>query len=151
LRRTTLPPAGSAVYELTERGRELEPALMGLARWGLGLLDEPRPGDAFRPVWAVQAMKATFRPEAARWARETYEFHFGVDGFHLPVDDGVSEPEYDPAFEPDLVVRTDPHTLLSLVSGWLEPTEAIEIGRHDVEGDLDTLARVGEIFSLPPA
>ena len=88
----------------------------------MGLLDEPRPGDAFRPVCAVPAMKATFRPEAARWVRETYEFHFGVDGFHLPVDDGVSEPECESSFEPDLVVRTDPHTFLSLVSGWSRRT-----------------------------
>ena len=69
----------------------------------------------------------------------------------MTVDDGVSEPEYESSFEPDLVVRTDPHTLLSLVSGWLEPTDAIEIGRHDVEGDPDALTRVGEIFSFPPA
>jgi hypothetical protein len=38
------------------------------------------------------------------------------------VDDGVSEPEYEPAFEPDLVVRTDLHTFLSLVSGWSRRT-----------------------------
>lgn len=151
LRRTTLPPpAGSAVYELTERGRDLEPALMGLARWGADLLDEPRPGEAFRPVWAVQAIKAAIRPEAARWVRETYEFRVGEDIFHVRVDDGVSEPEYGPAFEPDLVVRTDPDTFLSLVSGRLEPADAIETGRLDAEGDPDALGRVGEIFSLPP-
>jgi hypothetical protein len=63
-----------------------------------------------------------FRPEAARWARETYEFHVGVDAFHGPVDDGVSEPEYEPAFEPDLVVRIDLHTFLSLISGWSRRT-----------------------------
>jgi hypothetical protein len=38
------------------------------------------------------------------------------------VDDGVSEPEYEPAFEPDLVVRTELHTFLSLVSGWSRRT-----------------------------
>ena len=54
--------------------------------------------------------------------RETYEFHVGVDVFHVTVDDGVSEPEYESSFEPDLVVRTDPHTFLSLVSGWSRRT-----------------------------
>jgi DNA-binding HxlR family transcriptional regulator/putative sterol carrier protein len=150
LRRATLPPpAGSAVYELTGRGRDLEPVLMGLARWGVELLGEPRSGETFRPVWAVQAMKATFRPEAARWVRETYEFRVGEDVFHLRVDDGVSEPEYGPAFEPDLVVRTDPDTFLSLVSGRLEPADAVEAGRLDVEGDPEALARVTEIFGVP--
>jgi DNA-binding HxlR family transcriptional regulator len=28
------PPAGSRVYELTERGRELEPVVLALGRWG---------------------------------------------------------------------------------------------------------------------
>jgi DNA-binding HxlR family transcriptional regulator len=150
LRRTKLPPpAGSAVYELTERGRDLEPALMGLARWGLGLLDEPRVGEAFKPVWAVQAIKAASRPEAARWVRETYEFRVGEDVFHVRVDDGVSEPQYGPAFEPDLVVRTDPDTFLSLVSDRLEPTDAMEMGRLDVEGAPDALARLAEIFGVP--
>jgi DNA-binding HxlR family transcriptional regulator len=150
LRRTTLPPpAGSAVYELTGRGRDLEPVLMGLARWGVDLLGEPRPGEAFRPAWAVQAMKATFRPEAARWVRETYEFRVGEDVFHVRVDDGVSEPEYGPAWEPDLVLKTDPDTFLSLVSGRIEASDAIEAGRLDVEGDAEALARAGEIFGLP--
>jgi len=150
LRRTTLPPpAGSAVYELTERGRELEPVLTGLARWGLDLLGEPRPGEVFRPVWAVQAIKATFRPEAARWVRETYEFRVGEDVFHVRVDEGVSGPEYGPAWEPDLIVTTDPETFLSLVSGRIEPADAVEAGKLDIEGDAEALGRVGEILGPP--
>jgi DNA-binding HxlR family transcriptional regulator len=155
-RRTTLPPpAGSAVYELTERGRELEPVLTGLARWGVELLGEPRPGEAFRPVWAVQAMKATMGPEAARWVSETYEFRVGEDVFHVRVDGGVSEPEYGPAFEPDLILETDPETFLSLVSGRIEAADAIEAGKLGVQGDPEALARVSDIFGLstglPPA
>src|SRR5215211_5215261 len=33
-RRVLPPPAASRVYELTERGRELEPVILGLGRWG---------------------------------------------------------------------------------------------------------------------
>ena len=156
VRRTTLPPpAGSAVYELTERGRELELVLTGLARWGVELLGEPRPGEAFRPVWAVQAMKATVGPEAARWVSETYEFRVGEDVFHVRVDGGVSEPEYGPAFEPDLVLETDPDTFLSLFSGRIEAADAVEAGKLGVQGDPETLARVNDLFGLstglPPA
>ena len=149
LRRATLPPpAGSAVYELTGRGRDLEPVLMGLARWGVDLLGQPRPGEAFKPAWAVQAMKATFRPEAARWVRETYEFRVGEDVFHVRVDDGVSEPEYGPGWEPVLILKTDPDTFLELVSGRIEASDAIEAGRLDIEGDAEALASAGEIFGL---
>src|SRR3712207_3261653 len=37
-RRRLPPPAASNVYELTERGRALEPAIFELIRWGLDLL-----------------------------------------------------------------------------------------------------------------
>jgi DNA-binding HxlR family transcriptional regulator len=33
-RRTLGPPAGTRVYELTPRGRELEPVLPALGEWG---------------------------------------------------------------------------------------------------------------------
>src|SRR5580765_8156853 len=45
VRRGTLPPpAGSRIYELTERGRELEPIVIALGRWG-SVAPFP-PGDA---------------------------------------------------------------------------------------------------------
>jgi len=61
--------------------------------------------------------------------REAYEFRVGEDIFHVRMDDGVSEPEYGPAFEPDPVVRTASDTFLSLISGRLEPADAIGLGR----------------------
>src|SRR3954453_5164333 len=33
-RRVLAPPAGSKVYELTDRGRDLEPVILALGRWG---------------------------------------------------------------------------------------------------------------------
>jgi DNA-binding HxlR family transcriptional regulator len=58
LRRTTLPPpAGSKVYELTDLGRSLEPVVIALSRWGLKLLDAPRPEEETRPAWAMVALQ----------------------------------------------------------------------------------------------
>src|SRR5918996_4677686 len=37
-RRVLPPPAGSTVYELTELGRELEPTVFALGRWGAHFL-----------------------------------------------------------------------------------------------------------------
>ena len=147
--RVTLPPpAGSTVYELTERGREIEPVLTGLASWGLKLLDAPRPGDVFRPVWALQAMKATFRSEAAQGVWETYEFRVDEDVFHVRVEDGTSEPRYGAAWRPDLVVTTGADAFLALVSGQLGLVEAVESEEIEVEGGPDVLARCGEILGL---
>src|SRR5688572_9950283 len=52
-RRRLFPPASSIVYELTPAGRELEPVLDGLARWGARWLGAPRPEDAIRPRWVM--------------------------------------------------------------------------------------------------
>lgn len=50
--RRRLPPPGAAyVYELTGRGRELQPVLAALAVWGTPALGEPRPTDALREHW----------------------------------------------------------------------------------------------------
>src|SRR6516225_10062018 len=44
VRRRVLPrPEGSVVYELTEYGRELEPTVVELGRWGAKTLGDARP------------------------------------------------------------------------------------------------------------
>src|SRR5215208_1271548 len=59
VRRATLPPpAGSSVYELTGLGRELEPVIVALSRWGARLLDAPHEGDELRAGWAAVAMRS---------------------------------------------------------------------------------------------
>src|SRR5438270_4362488 len=61
IEKRTLPaPAGSSVYELTERGRGLEPALVALAGWGLVAMEEPSRTDVLRPAWAVLAFRSMF-------------------------------------------------------------------------------------------
>jgi len=61
----TLPPPGTAtVYELTESGRALEPALTELGRWGLRYLDTPRRGDHFEPDWLPLGLRLLARRDA---------------------------------------------------------------------------------------
>ena len=64
------PPAASTVYELTERGRELQDVIGPLARWGLPLLERRGREQAWQPEWSILAMQATFRPERAAGVNE---------------------------------------------------------------------------------
>ena len=149
LRRTTLPPpAGSAVYELTDRGRSLEPVTMSLSRWGTELLGVPREEDYFRPGWLVLAMKSTFRPEEARGLRETYEFRIDGEVFHVRVEDGRSEARQGAASDPDLVVSADTQTFLAVAAGQLELSDAAAAGSLQIEGDHGALVRCAKIFGL---
>ena len=143
-------PAGSAVYELTERGRGLEPALIALAGWGLAAMEEPKPTDVLRPGWGVLAFKATFDPAAAQGVHETYEFDVDGDVFHIRVDDGALTATQGPATAPDLVYVTDVETLLSIGARQVSPVDAVQEGRARMTGKPEVAARVVEIFGFPP-
>jgi len=59
VRRTALPPPVNAqVYELTEIGREIQPAIRELIRWGGRFLLPPVPGDTFEPDWVLLGLDA---------------------------------------------------------------------------------------------
>ena len=148
IRRATLPPpAASRVYELTERGRDLEPAVVALARWGVGELGRRRRGEAFRPSWLALSLKATFRADLARGVRETYEYRVGDETFHARIDDGTLEIVQGPAAAPDLVFETDPDTFVAIGSGALDPVEAATTGRLRAQGPPETLLRSVELLA----
>src|SRR5947208_1512585 len=59
VRRTALPPPVNAqVYELTEIGREIQPAIRELIRWGGRFLFPPVPGDTYEPDWVLLGLDA---------------------------------------------------------------------------------------------
>ncbi len=65
VRRTALPPPVSAqVYELTEVGREVQPAIRELIRWGGRFLFPPTPGDTFEPDWVLLGLDAIAKRSA---------------------------------------------------------------------------------------
>ena len=65
--RTLPPPAASKVYELTDYGRELRPAMRELALWGARSLGPPTDEDELFDGWLANAMDIGARaPRAAR-------------------------------------------------------------------------------------
>src|SRR3954451_12835314 len=112
-RRTLPPPAGSRVYELTERGQELEPVLLALGRWGsrAPVPDRGAPlgGDA-----TVIALPTLFDAEAAAGLDASYELRLADQPFHARVRDGRLEIARGEAEHPDAVIDTDPDTLTAV-------------------------------------
>jgi DNA-binding HxlR family transcriptional regulator len=152
-RRTTLPPPASVrAYELTEAGRELEPAVLALARWGLKwALGTPAPGETFHPGWAVLALQAMFNAGASSGIRESYEFRVDDEIFHARVHDGRMESVHGAAWEPTLTVTSDGSTFRALAAGALALEEAARSGRIAIAGDRSALRRFGKIFPRPTA
>lgn len=148
-RRVLPAPAGSAVYELTERGRGLEPALIALARWGMASMEERKPTDVLRPGWGVLAFKATFIPEAARGCHLTAECDIDGDVFHLRIDDGTLTAAQGPATAPDLLFATDVETLLLMGAAQISPAEARRQGLARITGAPELSARLVKMFGFP--
>src|SRR5262252_580211 len=73
LRRVAPRPAAGVVYDLSDYGRELEEIVLRLGLWGARALAEPRPGDVVTASAVELALRASFRPEAARGLRATFE------------------------------------------------------------------------------
>jgi DNA-binding HxlR family transcriptional regulator len=138
-RRELPPPAASRVYELTEDGRALGPALAELGRWGIERLEQPPPDVLFRPAWAMFPLAYMADSEAARGVREVYEFRIGGESFHIRVDDGSVVARTGPAERPDLVVTMSPDTLRELFAGELQAVDAVTGGRIEIEGPPDVL------------
>jgi DNA-binding HxlR family transcriptional regulator len=62
VQRATLPaPYNAQVYELTETGRAIQPAIRELIRWGGRFLFPMREGDTFEPDWVLLALDAIAR------------------------------------------------------------------------------------------
>lgn len=59
VRRVSLSsPFQVQLYELTETGREIQPAIRELIRWGGRFLFPPVPGDVFEPDWVLLGLDA---------------------------------------------------------------------------------------------
>ena len=133
------PPAASQVYELTDDGRGLGPALAELGRWGVQRLGERRPEQTFDPAWGMFPLSYMADREAARELDETWEFRIGDATFTLRVTGGRVIPRSGAAESPDLVVRMDADTLAALFSRSLPPLEALASGRVTAEGSPEAL------------
>ena len=106
-RRTLPPPAASKVYDLTDYGRELRPAMRELALWGARSLGPPTDGDELFEGWLANAMDIVM---ASRAPAGRFEFRAGAEVASL-VDGEVVVGPIDDA---DVVVAGDPEGIYSL-------------------------------------
>ena len=151
VRRGTLPPpAGSRIYELTERGRELEPVVLALGRFG-SVAPFP-PGEAEIGVDAVViALKSLFAPACAEGPAASYELRLGAQCFRVDVADGRIEIARGSAPAPDATIETDPGTLASVLWHGRKLAEARRAGDVAIEGDRGAVTRFLGLFPLPTA
>jgi len=133
-RRRLAPPAAAQVYELTEWGRELEPAVLALGAWASHSPSFPA-GARMGADSLVLAMKTTFQPEKAAGLQARYELRLGEIPYEIRVTGGAFEAERGEGGDPVARIQTDPDSLASVVFGGRSLADAVKAGAVELEGN----------------
>jgi DNA-binding HxlR family transcriptional regulator len=132
-RRKLAPPAAVQVYELTEWGHQLEPAVLALGRWASGSPSFPRDAE-MGPDSLILALKATFDPAKADGLDATYELRLGEVPFRIEVSDGRFDAAHGEAEHPDATIQSDPGTVASVAFGGNRLGKAVDAGDIAIGG-----------------
>jgi DNA-binding HxlR family transcriptional regulator/putative sterol carrier protein len=147
-RRKLGPPAGSWVYELTAWGRQLEPVLIDLGRWGRHSpfrdLDADISADAI-----MLALRGDFDPKASGDLTTTLALCFGADHFTVHIADGHIEIVRADPPNPDATIATSVKTFATLFTKRRSLEEATRTGDVTVSGDSRVVQRLLDCFPRP--
>ena len=138
-RRTLPPPAASSVYELTERGRRLEPVLNALGAWGSA---EPRPEPG--SLTAISVLLFLRAGARAHPNLPTHTYHVQLDDrvWTICAPEGQLEIQAREAAAPDASLQTDPGTLNALLLDPAGLDAAIAAGSARADGDIAAVRRL---------
>lgn len=150
------------VYELTPYGRELEPIVLALGRWGFVQMGDPGPDDIVTADSLTMALRTAFRADAAASLPPAdYEVHVADVALRVQVEgEALRIAQLAPAApaplvkrltgEPELVFAAGPG-LRRVISGELTPAEAIDQEvLAVVAGDAMLLERFAATFHIDP-
>ena len=147
-RRKLPPPAASRIYELTEWGRDLEPVIISLGRWGVR--SPSKPPDADLSIDSlILSFRTMFDPKQAEGLEAGYEIRLDEDSFRAEVAEGRLEIERGFADAPAATVETDAGTLAALVYDELGLDDALGSEDCKIEGDRGLVERFLALFPLP--
>lgn len=142
------PPAASKIYELTEWGMELEPAITALGRWGARSPHLPIEAGMGTDS-LILSFRTMFDPHAAEGFEATLELRLGEDRFRAKVADGTLDIGRGSVESPDATITTDTGTMISVVYGGRPLDDAMRVGDMKIEGDESVVARFLTLFTLP--
>jgi DNA-binding HxlR family transcriptional regulator len=138
-KRTLPPPTAVTVYELTEAGHALRPALSELREWGRRYGSAPSETDTARPGWAL--LSASTRPTAMPDG-STCELRVDTEFFHLSANESKLLVQGGPAHAPDAVVTLSAPDLYRHMSSDTTTPATIEGDPEIAQSALDSLRGV---------
>lgn len=142
-RRRLPPPSASMVYDLTESGRELEPIVLALGRWGLRL-PPPATPTHLSATSVLLYLRGSRHPDPqATYRIELDDQVWTVSTQHGQVNIKPGEPDH-----ADAGLRTDPTTLNALLNGSTSLAAARTARKAVLDGDEVALRRLLQAVSF---
>jgi DNA-binding HxlR family transcriptional regulator len=153
VQRATLPPPFNAqVYELTETGRAIQPAIRELIRWGGRFLFPKRRDDVFEPDWVLLALDAIARrtPTPACQIGLRVPHPGGAAGFVIeggPLGTRVAKGE----LAGGAVIETRFEVFLQILAKQISLDAAVANQQASIQGSARTLHKLPQLFDLATA
>ena len=139
------PPASVAIYELTGRGRALEPVLLELGRWGSQ--QEMTSSKELSVSAVLLALKTVFQPDPLIEA--TVALRISGEWYRLTISNDSIEVIQARTERAAVTIETDVATLRAITLGRQPMSEAERDGRLRLSGDRGTAERFSRLFRVP--
>jgi DNA-binding HxlR family transcriptional regulator len=149
IERASLPsPYKSIVYQLTGLGRQLEPVVLTITKWGFNFLDKKKPQELSRTEWDLVALKAAFHPEKAANMTGNYEINLDGTYFDIIINKGTIDINLGRAVNPKSKLITSGKSLLSLSKGSVTLENLLASGKLKIEGSKASAKQFLKLFSV---
>jgi DNA-binding HxlR family transcriptional regulator len=128
----------NGVVSLTPRGRELEPVMRAIGRWGAPLLAQPTPNEAFQSHWLALPLQEFLADHAPSRRPQTLEVRTGDEPLTIDVGRGAVKIRPGRPDEPDAIIGGPVRLVLPVLAG----RERLATARVLFDGDRAVLRRL---------
>jgi DNA-binding HxlR family transcriptional regulator len=139
------PPLRGSAYALTQAGRELEPVLLALGKWGWRFMEMPGPEDRRNLAWGLFALKRRYRGVTQPL---TAELRAGERIFQFRLSPDYADLREGPVWLPDVHVQGAPDAFMDLFYLGRPQGALTAEGRLAVSGSEAGLRSFLEAFGL---
>ena len=153
VQRVALPaPFNAQVYQLTETGRAVQPAIRELIRWGGRFLFPVRKGETFKPDWVLLALEAIARRTAVPQCRIGLRIPHGNSLAAFIIEGGPEGTRISKGKSSGIAaIETRFDVLLQILARHLPLDETVVDGSAKIEGSVHTLRKLPSLFELATA
>ena len=141
VREAAPPPVATTLYHLTDAGRELEPVVRSLGRWGARFMAQPTGDEEFRSHWLAFPVSEFLHDTDPAGPAATIEIRTADQPAVIELGDGHVRTALGTATSPDLVLHGDGPLVLGVLSGMLSLADAKTMGLR-CQGSTTLLRRI---------